>query len=471
MKYFSERNPFVIGAIGAAMTAGVVLLSLNYQKIPGFNQNKEYSAYFAEAGGLTPSAVVQVSGFKVGSVDSISLDGSQVLVTFSLDKGIRIGDRTEAAIKTKSLLGSKILEITPRGEGDLTQPIGIDRTRSPYQLPDALGDLTSAISGLDTDQLSTSLDTLSQTFADTPPALQAAVEGIGRFSNTLDKRDAELRKLLQNANKVTGVLAERSDQVVTLVRDTNALLVQLQSQSAALDQISGNISAVTQQIKGFIGENRDTFKPAVDKLNGVLALVDNHKEQVQKAIKGLVLYATGLGESVGSGPFFKAYISNLLPGQFVQPFIDAAFSDLGLDPNVLLPSHRSDPQVGQPGTPALPMPYPRTGQGGDPRMTLPDAITGNPGDPGCGPPGLPLPGPTGCYPYREPLPAPPPGGPPPGPPALEVPPNDPSLDTPSNQVNQPAPGQQLPGPQVTVTGGNGTGPAGPVQPLVPEGEQ
>ena len=102
----------------------------------------------------------------------------------------------------------------------------------------------------------------------------------------------------------------------------------------------------------------------------------------------------------------------------MQPFIDAAFSDLGLDPNVLLPSERTDPQIGQPGTPALPVPYPRTGQGGEPHLTLPDAITGNPGDQGCGPPGLPLPGPTGCYPYREPLPAPPPGGPPPGPPAL-----------------------------------------------------
>ena len=55
-----------------------------------------------------------------------------------------------------------------------------------------------------------------------------------------------------------------------------------------------------------------------------------------------------LGESVSSGPFFKTYVANLLPGQFVQPFIDAAFSDLGLDPNMLLPSQRTDP----PGRPA-----------------------------------------------------------------------------------------------------------------------
>ncbi len=112
------------------------------------------------------------------------------------------------------------------------------------------------------------------------------------------------------------------------------------------------------------------MKPALDKLNGVLTILDNRKERLQKSIKLLNQYAMSLGESVSSGPFFKTYIANLLPGQFLQPFIDAAFSDLGLDPNVLLPSQRTDPQVGQPGTPALPVPFPRTGQGGEPHLTI-----------------------------------------------------------------------------------------------------
>ena len=165
------------------------------------------------------------------------------------------------------------------------------------------------------------------------------------------------------------MLAKRTDQVVSLVKDTNALLAELRTQSAALDQIWYNVSAAAQQLKGFIEENRQELRPALDKLNGVLAIVDNRKERVQLAIKGLNTYAMSLGESVSSGPFFKAYVVNLLPGQFVQPFIDAAFSDLGLDPATLLPSELTDPQTGQPGTPALPVPYPRTGQGGEPHLT------------------------------------------------------------------------------------------------------
>ena len=38
MKSFSERNPVLIGAIGVAIVAAIVLGALNYQKLPFFNQ-------------------------------------------------------------------------------------------------------------------------------------------------------------------------------------------------------------------------------------------------------------------------------------------------------------------------------------------------------------------------------------------------------------------------------------------------
>ncbi|ABM11213.1 virulence factor Mce family protein [Mycolicibacterium vanbaalenii] len=433
MKTFSERNPVVIGAIGVAVVAVIVTMALQYQKLPFLNPGKQYSAYFADAGGLFTGAGVEVSGYPVGKVSDISLDGPRVLVTFKILGNINLGEQTEATIRTKSLLGTKVLNVMPRGAGKLDGPIPIERTSSPYQLPDALGDLARTVSGIDTNQLSDSLSMLAQTFADTPPHLKTAVEGVARFAETINQHDDQMRSLLDNAAKVTAVLAERTEQVVTLVHDTNALLAQLRTQSEALDAIWFNISAVSEQLRGFIAENRQELKPALEKLNGVLTIVDNRKDRLQKAVKLLNSYAMSLGESVSSGPFFKAYVANLLPGQFVQPFIDAAFSDLGLDPNVLAPSELTDPQLGQPGTPALPVPFPRTGQGGPPMLNLPDAITGNPGDP--------------RYPYREPLPAPAPGGPPPGPPAIAPPGIASTPDPDPSAVFVPAPGEA---PSVTA---------------------
>jgi phospholipid/cholesterol/gamma-HCH transport system substrate-binding protein len=407
VKSFSERNLLVVGLVGMATVTALALVALNFQKIPVFNQGRSHVAEFADAGGLYIGATVEVSGYPAGRVARIDLDGSRVVVAFTVDRDIHLGEKSEARIRAKSLLGTKVLEVLPRGEEPLDAPIPLSRTTSPYQLPDALGDLASTISDLETDQLSESLATLSETFAHTPEQLQRAVAGVGRIAQTLGERDTNLRNLLDNAAAATGVLARRTDQVVALVRESNNLLAELRMQSAALDQIWHSLSAAARQLEGFIDENRTELRPALEKLNGVLTIIDNRKERVQLALEGLHTYALALGESLGSGPFFKAYLSNLLPGQFVQPFVEAAFSDLGLDPAVLAPSELSDPQTGRPGTPALPVPYPRTGQGGEPRTTMPDAITGKPGDP--------------HYPYRQPPPAPEPGGPPPGPPAPAAP--------------------------------------------------
>ncbi|MDT7766196.1 MAG: phospholipid/cholesterol/gamma-HCH transport system substrate-binding protein [Mycobacterium sp.] len=411
IKPLAERNRLAVGIVGTLILIAVVIAVFSYDKIPFIKGTSDYSGYFTEAGGIKPDSDVRVSGLSVGKVSDIRLEGTKVLVDFTVRDGVELGDRTEAAIKTETVLGTKFLEVTPRGDGNLAGPIPIERTTSPYDLPAALGDLTTTISGLDTTQLSSSLTTLAQTFQDTPPDLKIALEGVARFSDTLNNRDAKLRNLLANANKVTGVLAKRSDQIASLVVNTNALLAELVSQRNSVDALMNNLTAVSHQISGLVNDNRTQLKPAVDKLNGVLGILDNRKKELQRTLYLLRRYAMSFGEVLGAGPFFKASLVNLAPGQFAQPFIDSAFSDLGLDPNTLLPSQLVDPGVGQPGTPALPVPYPRTGRGGEPNLTLPDAITGN------ADPSLPAQFP-GRYPYREPPPAPPPGGPPPGPPAL-----------------------------------------------------
>src|SRR4051794_40957798 len=112
MKSFSERNQLIVGAIGLALIAALVLGALNYDKLPLLDRGKNYSAFFAEAGGLRNGAAVQVSGMRVGHVTAVELDGQRVLVKFKIDDGVRIGERSEAAVKTKSLLGTKILEVS-----------------------------------------------------------------------------------------------------------------------------------------------------------------------------------------------------------------------------------------------------------------------------------------------------------------------------------------------------------------------
>ncbi|MGB3481025.1 MAG: MCE family protein [Mycobacterium sp.] len=366
VKPFSDRRPAMVGVVGLGVTVAVVVTALNYDKVPFISGATTYSAYFGEIGGLAVDAPVQVSGLEVGKVSKMSLDRGKVLVEFNIDDDIFVGDRSEAVIKTNTVLGARVIDVTTRGEEPLQAAIPLERTTAPYELPAALTELTTTVDQIDTVTVSDSLATLTETFQNTPVDLRVALDGVGRLSESLARRDDRLRSLLAGANEATGVLARRTDDVVRLIGDSQTLLLALRAQSDSLDTIAGNITALAGQLQAFIADNREQFTPALEKLNGVLAIVDSRRDKIQDSIKRLNSYTMSLNESVSSGPFFKSYVANLLPGQFIQPFVDAAFADRGLDPNVLSPSELFDPQVGQPGTPALPLPLPRTGQDGTP---------------------------------------------------------------------------------------------------------
>jgi phospholipid/cholesterol/gamma-HCH transport system substrate-binding protein len=375
IKPLGRRSPVLIGVMGTAIVTCVVIAAFEYNKLPFVKNTNDYSAYFSEAGGIKPGSTVRVSGMGVGRVSDIRLEGTKVRVGFTVRHSIELGDRTEAAIKTETILGAKMLELTSRGDGKLTGTIPLERTTSPYDLPDALGDLTTTISGLDTAQLSSALTTLANTFKETPPNLKPALQGVSRFSDTLNNRDAQLRSLLANANKVSGVLGRRSQQIASLVTDSNALLAALLDERDSIDALMNNLTAVSHQISGLVDDNRTQLKPALDKLNGVLEVLDNRKEDIQRTLPKFKRYAVSFGECLGSGPFFKAYVANLIPGQIGGTVLDADMYDRFLDPNQKLPSEAMDPPTGTPPVPPENAPVPLWSQPPSPPPSTPPIRT------------------------------------------------------------------------------------------------
>ena len=207
IKPLAERNRMAVGAVGILFWSPWSSRSSPTTRFRSSRAQRTIPPISLRQAASNPAVTCGSRGLSVGRVSGIHLEGTKVLVDFTVHDGVELGDRTEAAIKTETVLGTKFLEVTPRGDGTLTGTIPLERTKSPYDLPDALGDLTTTISALDTTQLSSALTTLADTFKDTPPELKIALDGVARFSDTLNNRDDKLRNLLANANKVTAVLA------------------------------------------------------------------------------------------------------------------------------------------------------------------------------------------------------------------------------------------------------------------------
>ncbi len=113
-----RAQSLIVGGIGIAVTAAVLVAALNYDQLPLLSTDNSYSAYFSDAAGLKDDALVQVSGVKAGQVVGITLDGDKVLVQFRVSDGIRIGERSEGSDqKQRRCWEPKVVQVTPKGTG------------------------------------------------------------------------------------------------------------------------------------------------------------------------------------------------------------------------------------------------------------------------------------------------------------------------------------------------------------------
>ena len=310
---FRERNPVPIGAAGLTVIAILLALAFNIDKLPLIGGGDHFSAAFSEAGGLKEGDDVRIAGVKVGKVDGVDLAGAHVKVDFTVTEPVRFGQDSGASVRMKTLLGQKYLSLEPAGSGQLKEhaEIPLERTVSSYDIVDAFTDLATTEEDIDTDQLATSLTTLSDTFKDSPPQVRGALSGLSRLSRTIASRDAELKTLLASANSVSGTVAERNKAVESIIKDADLLMVELNARRDAIHTLFTNTSAMAEQITGLVRENRAQLKPALDQLTQVLAVLQRHEQDLDRTIRAMAPFTRLFANVLGNGRWFDTYIQNL----------------------------------------------------------------------------------------------------------------------------------------------------------------
>ena len=319
-----DGNPLRTGIFGIVLVACLVLVAFGYSNLPFMPQGKSFEAYFTDAGGITPGNDVNVSGIKVGSVKDVALAGDTAKVTFTVDRKVRVGDQSLVSIKTDTVLGEKSLSVTPKGTGSVTS-IPLGRTTTPYTLNTALQDLGQNSSDLDKPRFEQALQTLTDTLRDATPQLRSTLDGVTSLSRSLNKRDEALEQLLAHAKRVSDTLAQRAGQVNKLIVDGNLLFAALDERRQALSNLIAGIDDVSQQLSGFVADNRREFGPALEKLNLVMDNLLERREHIGEALKRLPPYATALGEVVGSGSGFNINLYGLPPASLAEVLLDTYF--------------------------------------------------------------------------------------------------------------------------------------------------
>ena len=138
-----QRNVIetVMGGVVLLVAAGFVYLAFQSSTV-GNGSGYLVSAEFDNASGLTTGSEIRMSGVKIGTVISQTLDPKTyfAVVTMSITESVKLPRDTSARILADGLLGSNFVALEPGGEEETIAPGGkINFTQGSINVVDLLG--------------------------------------------------------------------------------------------------------------------------------------------------------------------------------------------------------------------------------------------------------------------------------------------------------------------------------------------
>lgn len=273
------------------LAAGIVVAATGWGRHVARNT---YVAYFSNTNGLYTGDEIRILGVAVGTVDKIEPQQDSAKVTFSVDNQYRVPADVKAAILSPSLVSARAIQLVPAYSSGPTLADGasipIERTAVPIEW----------------DDLRRQLEKLTGSLQPTTPGGPSA---LGEFINTtadnLRGEGDTARDTVIKLSQATSALGDHASDIFGTVRNLQLLVSALSSSSDLLASFNTNLADVTavlsnspneiadathgldaavNDLRGFVGDNRDGLGQAFDHLNAMTTALNDSRGDIKQAL-------------------------------------------------------------------------------------------------------------------------------------------------------------------------------------------
>lgn len=259
------------------------------------DDRKSVTAMFPRTIAIYEGSDVRVLGVPVGTVDSVTPSGTDVVVKMSYESSVKLPADAQAVIISPSVVGDRYVQLTPAYDGgqvlakDAT--LDLDQTSVPLELDDiyknldklnvALGPTGANRNGA----LSDLLEVTADNFGGQGQQFNETIQNFGRFSETLSDNREEFFGSMRALQGFVSTLA-KNDQTV---RDFNQSLSQVstvlagerQELSAALE----NLGVALGQVSTFVRDNREILGRNIKGLNRFTKVLAKQRGSLDEILK------------------------------------------------------------------------------------------------------------------------------------------------------------------------------------------
>ena len=252
----SRRHEIGVGLLLLGAVGILAFMALQIGAIRGLGDAVEVEAAFQDAAGLTEGAAVSVSGVQVGRVQGLRVANGGAVATLSLDASAGLRRDVVVAVRARSVLGEKYVELSPMSadapllvDGD--RLISVGRPTEIDQLVTSLGPVVGA---LDPEALAVITDALKKD----PERVTRMLDDAERLLHNAAVASDELPTLTQKAARTMESVQATSDRARPVIDHADQTLTGVDGAVVHADELLQSVRA--EDVEALVGELRAAAK-------------------------------------------------------------------------------------------------------------------------------------------------------------------------------------------------------------------
>jgi phospholipid/cholesterol/gamma-HCH transport system substrate-binding protein len=285
----------VVAGLLLALLAGLLAFTPSWDSVAFWRHpTTTVTAHFTRAVGLYPGSQVRVLGVPVGTVRSVTPEGTSVRVVLEVDADQKVPADAKAAVMSPSLVSDRYVQLLPAWTGGPVMKDGadipVDRTAVPVELDRVTKSLDDLAVGLGPDganangSLSRLLDTAARNLDGQGDDVHRAVTELSQAVDTLSGGRDDLFGTVKNLQSFTSTLAVNDGQVRELNSRLASVADQLSGERDDLALALKNLAVALDEVSTFVHDNRDVLTHDVSALTEVTTAIAKKRDALAETL-------------------------------------------------------------------------------------------------------------------------------------------------------------------------------------------
>lgn len=293
-------NRLWLGVIAVAVVSVLIgaMLLVRVADI-GYTQ---YTARFLQAAALKAGNPVTVAGIPVGEVKSMRLAGDHVEAKIKVRNDVALGEDSRATIMVTTILGSRYLSLEPAGDGALPdKTFDLSHTDVPYDLQEALTDVTTTFEQVDSDKFAQTLQILGSQLETLPPVIPQALQNTHTLSTIIAQRRDQVGELLKTTELISNTLHRQKSTIGSLMNQGNSLLAEFVARRATFHAMMDALTNLVQTLSGIVIDDRPELEQLLVDLRELSSLLAKNDGMLSSILQTAPIAMRNIANMTGTG--------------------------------------------------------------------------------------------------------------------------------------------------------------------------